>query len=80
MCNHDPECPAAEDAGREAAQVTASFPAQGWSLLCNGVIVFEDGGEILPDLRSIGAHRGPALHVAAGRVPAQGRPQLVPAS
>jgi hypothetical protein len=26
----------------------ASHPEQGWSLLCNGVIVFDDMGEILP--------------------------------
>jgi Family of unknown function (DUF5999) len=28
-------------------------PEQGWSLLCNGVIVFDDMGEILPDGRVI---------------------------
>jgi len=26
----------------------AFHPEQGWSLLCNGVIVFDDLGEILP--------------------------------
>jgi hypothetical protein len=26
----------------------ASHPEQGWSLLCNGVIVFDDLGEIRP--------------------------------
>jgi hypothetical protein len=25
----------------------ASHPEQGWSLLCNGVLVFDDGGELL---------------------------------
>ena len=25
-----------------------AHPEQGWSLLCNGVIVFDDMGEILP--------------------------------
>ena len=24
-------------------------PEQGWSLLCNGVIAFDDGGDLLPD-------------------------------
>ncbi|KWX02225.1 hypothetical protein LI90_3268 [Carbonactinospora thermoautotrophica] len=24
-------------------------PEQGWSLLCNGVVLFEDTGELLPD-------------------------------
>jgi hypothetical protein len=27
----------------------ADQPEQGWSLLCNGVIVLDDGGELLPD-------------------------------
>jgi hypothetical protein len=43
--------------------VLASFPEQGWSLLCNGVIIFEDTGELLPDGSSIAPHRGPAVHV-----------------
>ena len=42
-------CPPAEAIDREAARVVACFPEQGWSLLCNGVIVFEDTGELLPD-------------------------------
>ncbi|NYH41097.1 hypothetical protein HNR22_000824 [Micromonospora jinlongensis] len=40
----------------------ACFREQGWSLLCNGVIVFEDTGELLPDGSSIAPHRGPARH------------------
>jgi len=31
----------------------ADQPGQGWSLLCNGVIVFDDGGELLPDGRAV---------------------------
>jgi len=26
----------------------ASHPEQGWTLLCNGVVLFDDGGELLP--------------------------------
>jgi hypothetical protein len=26
----------------------ASHPEQGWSLLCNGVVLFDDGGELPP--------------------------------
>jgi hypothetical protein len=26
---------------------------QGWRLLCNGVILFDDGGAILPDRRAV---------------------------
>jgi hypothetical protein len=68
MCKHQPTCPSADAVDRDAARVVASFPQQGWSLLCNGVIVFEDTGELLPDGSSIAPHRGPAPH----SVPRQG--------
>jgi len=32
-----------------AARIVASHPEQGWNLLCNGVVAFDDDGEILPD-------------------------------
>jgi Family of unknown function (DUF5999) len=35
----------------------ASHPEQGWSLLCNGVIVFEDTGDLLPGGQTIAPHR-----------------------
>jgi hypothetical protein len=63
MCSHSPVCPPAEAPDHERARVLASFPEQGWSLLCNGVIVFDDTGELLPDGRSVAPHRGPAPHV-----------------
>jgi hypothetical protein len=44
---------------RDAARTVACHPEQGWSLLCNGVIVFDDMGEILPGGRVI-PPRGPA--------------------
>jgi hypothetical protein len=45
----------------------ACHPEQGWSLLCNGVIVFDDRGEILPGGRVISPHCpvGVRLPVAA---------------
>ena len=49
MCPHDPPCPPATASDHDAARVVASHPEQGWSLLCNGVVVFEDLGELLPD-------------------------------
>jgi len=65
MCQHQPSCPSADAIDRDAAKVVASFPEQGWSLLCNGVIMFEDTGEILPDGSCVSPHRGPALHALA---------------
>ena len=65
MCQHPNSCPSAAAMDREAARVVATFPEQGWSLLCNGVIVFEDTGELLPVGRTIAPHRGPAVHALA---------------
>ena len=57
LCIHTPVCPAAEAADHEAAVPVAAHPEQGWSLLCNGVVLFEDTGELLPDGRIIGPRR-----------------------
>ena len=42
-------CPPADAPGRQAARVISCHPEQGWSLLCNGVLIFEDTGALLPD-------------------------------
>lgn len=47
-CRHVPPCPAATAPDRDAARTVAAHPEQGWSLLCNGVVLFDDSGEILP--------------------------------
>jgi hypothetical protein len=57
MCPHSPPCPAPSAPDREAAHTVVSHPEQGWSLLCNGVVIFEDTGELLPDGESIAPHR-----------------------
>ncbi|MFC9487929.1 DUF5999 family protein [Streptomyces hydrogenans] len=64
MCQHQPACPSAAASDREAAKPVASHPEQGWTLLCNGVLLFEDTGELLPDGRIIAPHR-PTTAVAA---------------
>ncbi|WP_037599860.1 DUF5999 family protein [Streptacidiphilus rugosus] len=53
MCQHSPTCPAADAPDHDAAQVIALHPDQGWSLLCNGVVTFDDYGEILPDGKTV---------------------------
>ncbi|PRH81100.1 hypothetical protein C6N75_00675 [Streptomyces solincola] len=63
MCQHETACPAADAADREAARTIRHRPEQGWTLLCNGVLLFEDTGELLPD----------------GQVVAPRRPLAVPA-
>ncbi|CAM5647242.1 hypothetical protein SPURM210S_04586 [Streptomyces purpurascens] len=57
MCQHQTPCSSAESADRESARLVAHHPEQGWSLLCNGVVLFEDTGELLPDGRVIDPHR-----------------------
>jgi hypothetical protein len=57
MCTHQPQCPPADAADREAAHTVVCHPEQGWSLLCNGVVLFDDTGELLPDGRVIDPHR-----------------------
>ena len=71
MCPHTPPCPDAKAPDREAARTVASHPDQGWSLLCNGILFFEDTGELLPDGVVIAPHRPTdvALHGTASLLP-----------
>ncbi|WP_043731457.1 DUF5999 family protein [Streptomyces zinciresistens] len=61
MCSHRPSCPSSDGAG---THVVAAHPEQGWSLLCDGVIVFDDSGALLPDGRVVAPHRAPAGRIA----------------
>jgi hypothetical protein len=53
MCNHQPKCPSYGATDAAAAHVVTAHPEQGWSLLCNGVLLFDDGGRLLPDGRVV---------------------------
>ncbi|GHJ36827.1 hypothetical protein Sm713_24360 [Streptomyces sp. TS71-3] len=64
-CAHLPPCPPAGAADREAAHPVAHHPEQSWSLLCNGVLLF-DTGELLPDGQIIAPQRPLATHHLAG--------------
>src|SRR5947207_12564747 len=78
-CSHVPTCPPAHSPAFSAARVVAGHPEQGWSLLCNGVVLFDDGGALLPDGRAVApvphapAENGPPLRrggpVKARRLP-----------
>ncbi|MGY0489904.1 DUF5999 family protein [Streptomyces sp. WG-D5] len=50
MCFHHPACPNPE-------HVVAAHPEQGWSLRCDGTIVFDDTGELHPDGAVVAPHR-----------------------
>lgn len=71
-CQHEPKCPGPQDPDREAAHVIVSHPEQGWSLLCNGVVIFDDTGELLPDGSTIGPHRPDEIVDGGRRVYANG--------
>jgi len=46
----------------------AAHPEQGWSLLCNGVVLFEDTGELLPGGQALPPRR--ARSVLFGQIAA----------
>jgi hypothetical protein len=64
MCSHQSSCAATDD---HTPRVVAAHPEQGWNLLCDGAIVFDDTGELLPDGRIVAPHRVPVerLTIAA---------------
>ncbi|MFC0042624.1 DUF5999 family protein [Actinomadura rayongensis] len=66
MCPHQPPCPESTASDRDAARTVARHPEQGWSLLCNGVVIFDDTGELLPD----GGVVAPRRPTGTGAVPA----------
>ena len=35
------------------ARVAVSHPEQGWSLLCNGIVLFDDAGVLLPGSQTL---------------------------
>lgn len=49
-CQHQPRCPDALAPDHATARAVANHPEQGWSLLCNGVVLFDDGGELVPGI------------------------------
>ncbi|MEU5281084.1 DUF5999 family protein [Streptomyces asoensis] len=57
MCQHQPPCPPANASDRAAARSVAREEMLGWTLLCNGTVLFEDTGALLPDGRIVAPHR-----------------------
>lgn len=67
MCKHQPPCPDALAPDPMAARVIVIHPEQGWSLLCNGVVLFDDAGALLPGGRGIAP--APAARAVGARRP-----------
>ena len=50
MCNHTPDCPAADSNDCCTAHVVSDHLSdQGWCRLCNGIVLFDDGHYLTPD-------------------------------
>jgi hypothetical protein len=64
MCNHEPHCPSADAADRARASIVVDHPEQGWCLLCNGVVMFDDSGQLLPDGRCVPSPHRRVPHAA----------------
>ncbi len=58
-------CPTADSPDHHDAVIVSAHPEQGWNLLCNGTIVFDGTGELLPDGRIVGPLRTLRAPVAA---------------
>jgi len=57
MSQHLRTCPDAQAPDCRAARVVADHLEQGWSLLCNGVVLFEDGRALLADGHTVAPPR-----------------------
>jgi anti-sigma regulatory factor (Ser/Thr protein kinase) len=68
-CQHAPPCPAADAPDRAAARMIAFRPEQGWSLLCNGIVVFDDTGALLADGTAVEPHRAASPSPGTGLMP-----------
>ncbi len=78
MCQHAPPCPTAHAPDREAVRIIAGHPEQGWNLLCNGIVQFDDTGMLLPDGTVIEPHRAADRTPADGLLPDRARPRRGP--
>ncbi|WP_093802113.1 DUF5999 family protein [Streptomyces sp. Wb2n-11] len=57
MCTHMPACPSADAPDREASVVMTHCSQPGYSMLCNGVIAFEDTGCLKPNGEAVEPRR-----------------------
>ncbi|OQR62979.1 hypothetical protein B6E66_16450 [Streptomyces maremycinicus] len=57
MCSHRLPRASADARPVGLAHIVAAHPEQGWYLMCDGTIVFDDSGELLPDGRAVDPHR-----------------------
>lgn len=72
-CPHLPPCPSADAVDHDAAHVVWHDYGIGASRLCNGILAWDDTGELVPDpaepcgCHIEAPHRGPAPHNTKGQ-------------
>lgn len=64
-CRHQPPCPPCWAVDALAARALVRHPEQGWTLLCNGLVVFDDSDQ--PFLLEPSITRLPRPRSATGR-------------
>ncbi|MFI5474232.1 DUF5999 family protein [Streptomyces cacaoi] len=64
MCSHQLPSASADARPVHLAHIVAAHPEQGWNLLCDGTIVFDDSGKLLPDGRVVDPQRVTAGQLA----------------
>ncbi|MEW1633489.1 MULTISPECIES: DUF5999 family protein [Streptomyces] len=57
MCQHRIPCPSAEAPDGASAAPVDPHEDQGWVRLCNGVVLFDDTGLLLPSGQVVAPHR-----------------------
>jgi hypothetical protein len=62
VCPHVPPCPPATAPDHDASAPVAHDYVLGMTLLCNGVVLFDDTGELLPDGSTVAPHRPGVPH------------------
>ena len=75
MCQHAPPCPPAHAPGRAAARIIAGHPEQGWNLLRNRIVPFEDTGMLHPGGTATEPRRAAGQTAADGLPPDRARPR-----
>jgi hypothetical protein len=66
-CTHRPICPDWNTSSHDMAKVVADHHEQGFIRLCNGVIILDDTGEILPNGTLVAPHRPGVPHRVGAR-------------
>lgn len=77
MCQHVPPCPTGDQSDGEATKPRARDDIVDWALLCNGVLLFDDTGELQPNGTVVAPHRPTGATGAAHMTSVTGKPDII---